>query len=114
MVSPPKFFFGNTNKYHNRSLKATTFSAEKKRFFQGTPHPLFFGLCGANFALGANHFWFHFPVFSFIHSMNFSLGMTIREPMLMVNKEAQQKQDKDSSPAAIPKQGEIENKIDRI
>jgi len=34
--------------------------------------------------------------------------------MLMVNKEAQQKQDKDSSPAAIPKQGEIENQIERI
>jgi len=37
-----------------------------------------------------------------------------RAPMLMVNKEAQQKQDKDSSPAAIPKQGEIENQIERI
>lgn len=34
--------------------------------------------------------------------------------MLMVNKEAQQKQDKDSSLAAIPKQGEIENQIERI
>lgn len=41
-------------------------------------------------------------------------GVTRQKIMLMVNKEAQQKQDKDSSPAAIPKQGEIENQIERI
>mgnify|MGYP003378607949 CR=1 FL=1 len=42
------------------------------------------------------------------------MEMITQVQMLMVNKEAQQKQDKDSSPAAIPKQGEIENQIERI